>query len=235
MSVDVEPVNHIKFVNSEHDKYRTELELRVKDFLAENAVKHVLGITGDGDDKLLRVAEKVVEEFVEEIKGKDYAILTGGTEGGIPELGTKIAKRLDVPRIGVFPKQGEKYALFKDLDIAIEATMPDVGDGLFGAETPTFVNLLDGATVLGGSYGTLVEVTTILKTNVKRIKDKTNEVEGAREPIYFAPVYGTGGAADMAYNIAGSFGRDVEKAMPENYVVNGMQAAQFLQAKLRRS
>lgn len=107
-------------------------------------------------------------------------------------MGMEMAKRLDVPTIGVFPKQGRKYALLGALDIAIETSPPDIGDGIFGTEAPTFVNILDGATIIGGSYGTLTEVSTILKTNAKRARDRSRNVEGGATATLFRTDCGNG-------------------------------------------
>ena len=234
MSANEQYANHIRFNSSEYEKHRIELMQRVKDTLAQNAINCVLGITGDGDDALMGKAETVIGEFMDEIKGKGYAILTGGTEGGIPQLGVELAKENNIPRIGVFPKQGRKYALMDDLDLAIEATLPDIGDGNFGTETPSFVNLLDGATVIGGSYGTLVEATTMLKVNTKRIKDKEQSKDDIRDPIFLAPILGTGGAADHLYEVAKVFQRGAEQCLPaENEsLLTGVDAAKFLRRKL---
>lgn len=160
--------------------------------------------------------------------------MTGGTKGGVPQLGMEMAKRLDVPTIGVFPKQGRKYALLGALDIAIETSPPDIGDGIFGTEAPTFVNILDGATIIGGSYGTLTEVSTILKTNAKRARDRSRNVEGALPPLYFAPIAGTGGAADLAYSLARDLGGDIGLSMPEEPATDGVAAARFIADNLEK-
>jgi predicted Rossmann-fold nucleotide-binding protein len=234
MSVDVQSINHMRFNSDEYEKYRDELEQEVRQTLAQNSIKFVLGIVGDGGDDQLGEVESAVNEFVKEIKGQGYAILTGGTEGGIPQLGVEITKKHDIPRIGVFPKQGRKYALLKDLDLAIEATQPDIGDGNFGTETPSFVNLLDGATIIGGSYGTLVEATTILKVNTKRIADKEKGKENTPGSIFLAPIQGTGGAADHIYEIAKVFKRGAEQCLPDvdEPITTGLDAARFLRRKL---
>lgn len=158
--------------------------------------------------------------------------MTGGTEGGVPQLGVETARRLNVPTIGVFPKQGRKYALLDALDIAIETSPPDIGDGIFGTETPTFVNMLDGATIIGGSYGTLTEVSTILKTNAKRARDRSRNVGDALPPLYFAPIAGTGGAADLAYSIVNDTNVDIGPSIPSKPTFDGCGAAKFIMSNL---
>lgn len=56
-------------------------------------------------------------------KLQDYriAILTGGTEGGVPEDALRIAKDYGILTIGVYPSRGAKRALGENLiDCAIE-------------------------------------------------------------------------------------------------------------------
>lgn len=224
--------NLIRFDSGDLEKYRQDLRLRVRDVMAQHAIRYVVGISGDADSSRQAQTEEILEEFVSQLQGRDYAILTGGTEGGVPQLGIEVARRLDVATIGVFPKQGRKYALLNSLDLAIETSSPDIGEGAFGTETPSFVNMLDGATTIGGSYGTLTEAATILKTNAKRARDRSRNVEGALPPLYFAPIAGTGGAADLAYSIARDTSVDIGSSMPSEPTTNGASAAQFIAHKL---
>ena len=222
----------IQFGSSDIEKYRQELCSRVQETMAQYAIRYIVGISGDADLTRQMQTEEIIEDFVSQFQGKNYAVLTGGTEGGVPQLGVETAKRLGIPTIGVFPKQGRKYALSDSLDVAIETSPPDIGDGIFGTETPTFVNMLDGATIIGGSYGTLTEAATILKTNAKRARDRSRNVDGAMRPLYFAPIAGTGGAADLAYAIARDTGVDIGSSMPQAPTTDGVSAAQFIAHRL---
>ncbi|MGE5299043.1 MAG: hypothetical protein ACM3KF_03315 [Acidobacteriota bacterium] len=225
--------DYMRFQGGDYGKYRDELQDKVHDVLTRNAIKYIIGISGDADVTQQLRTEGLVEAFIETIKQHPCAVLTGGTKGGVPQIGVEIAKRHGIPRIGVFPQQGHKYALWNELDIAIETTPPDMGEGTFGTETPTFVNLLDAATIIGGSYGTLTEVTTILKTNVKRLADAKRYPESVvRPPIYIAPISGTGGAADHAHEIARVFGRGADTTLPQQPIASGAEAAAFILEKL---
>lgn len=221
------------FGSGDLEKYRQELQLRVQDAMTQYAIRYVVGISGDADSSCQIEAEGILENFISQFQGKNYAILTGGTEGGIPQLGVETARRLGVPTIGVFPKQGRKYALLNLLDLAIETSSPDIGEGVFGTETPSFVNMLNGATIIGGNYGTLAEAVTIFKTNAKRARDRSRSVDGAMPPIYFAPIAGTGGAADLAYAIARGIGIDIGSSMPQAPTADGVSAAQFITHRLK--
>ncbi len=210
-----------------HETYREELRLRSRQFLQDNSITHVIGMSGDADgDK--NTTERIVEEFIETMQSGSVAILSGGTDGGVPELATRTAKRLGVPTIGVYPQQGRKYALLDNLDFVIETTPPDIGEGVFGTETPTFVNMLDAATIIGGSYGTLIEVTTMFKANIKRFKEIDTSPGSDVRPIFIAPISGTGGAADHTYHIAHVFGRGAERSLPNGPVYDGQAAGHFL-------
>ena len=94
--------------------------------------------------------------------------------------------------------------------------------------------MLDGATVIGGGYGTLTEVSTILKTNVKRARDRSRELPDAQDPIYFAPITSTGGAAASVYGLAYNLGGDIESTlgMPMSPATDSHTAAQFIHDKL---
>ncbi len=226
--------NLMKYTSPLLENYRQEVQQRINEALASLAVRYVIGMSGDADQDKKILTQGVIEEFTNHFTGGDYAILTGGTEGGVPQMSVETAKRLGIPTIGVFPRQGMKYALLNQLDLAIETSPPDIGDGTFGTETPTFVNMLDGATVIGGGYGTLTEVSTILKTNVKRARDRSRELPDAQDPIYFAPITSTGGAAASVYGLAYNLGGDIESTlgMPMSPATDSHTAAQFIHDKL---
>ena len=202
--------------------------------LASLAVRYVVGMSGDADPDKQILTQDIIEEFATHFIGGNYAILTGGTEGGVPQMGVETAKRLGIPTIGVFPKQGTKYTLLSQLDLAIETSPPDIGDGTFGTETPAFVNMLDGATVIGGGYGTLTEISTILKTNTKRARDRSRGLPDTQDPIYFAPITSTGGAAASVYNLTHNLGGDMETSlgMPISPATDGHDAAKFIYDRL---
>ena len=226
--------NLVKCSSSLLESYRQETRRRISEALANLAVRYIIGISGDADQDKKILAQDAIEEFAAHFSDGGYAILTGGTEGGVPQISVETARRLGIPTIGVFPRQGMKYALLNQLDLAIETSPPDIGDGTFGTETPSFVNMLDGATVIGGSYGTLTEAATILKTNMKRARDRSRGVPGAQNPIYFAPISSTGGVANSVYEIARSLGGDTETAlgMPSSPVAEGQAAARFIRQKI---
>ena len=86
----IERGNHIHFHGSDYEKYREELTCRVKGYLAQHAIECIIGISGDADDTKKDRTETMIEEFIGSLKGQGYAILTGGTEGGVPQIGMEI-------------------------------------------------------------------------------------------------------------------------------------------------
>lgn len=205
--------------------YRNRVSNALSSFLTENNLQFVIGLSGGSEHLTQREAIGLISDFVDTIQDSRCAILTGGTQGGIPEWGVKIARASSVPTIGVFPSKGRKYALYPELDLAIETHDPTIGEGTFGTETPSFVQLLDGATVIGGSFGTLTEVATILKVNNGRVKKGQN-------PIYLCPISGTGGVADVLSTLP-DIGA-VRGCLPEQEIRTGKNAALFLRSKLQQ-
>ena len=113
------------------------------------------------------------------------------------------------------------------LDLAIEISPPDIGEGIFGTETPSFVNMLDGAMIIGGEYGTLTEAATILKVNTKRVRDRSRG-QSVKHPIYLAPIAGSGGAADIIYSTIRVMDCDTGDCIPNNPIYSGSEAADFI-------
>lgn len=227
--------NEIRFGSDIIEKRRQDLYEDIKERLASQAIRYIIGISGSSEADKADQTEAVLEDFIYQFSGKDCAILTGGTEGGIPQASVDIAKKFDVPTIGVFPKQGRYYTLRSSLDLMIETSPPDIGDGLFGTETPAFVNMLDGALVVGGGCGTLAETCTILKISDKRIRDKLRGVEGVKNPVYLVSLAGSGGAADLATTLIKDFGQYTELYTPESPISSGNTAARFMLEKLKSS
>lgn len=219
------------------DRARTEVTTKIENFLRINGLRYVVALIGDSatEGPIAERNELLLRDFFMNLESRDqYAIQTGGTQGGIPEIGTNLAREYGLATIGVYPSAARKYALNEPADMVIET--PDLlyGRTSFGAETPTFVNVLDGAIVLGGSYGTRVEVSTILRTNKSRqdaIRRQPTDASLPR-PIYLCPVAGTGKSADEL--VAMSLYEDIGDCLPANResITSGLAAAAFINEKL---
>lgn len=202
----------------------------VKDFKARFNIEAVIGISG-GSNVKDELASAVISDLLLGLNDKKIAILSGGTDSGVAKVATTIARRFNLPTVGVFPREGKKYVLLDMLDLAIESLPPSYGIAGWGTETPTYVELLNGMMVIEGEYGTLVEVGTALIINKRRIKKN--------EPIiYLCPIAGTGKTADLietlpAVEVKGYFLPSY--CLPEKKVDNGIDAARFFRRKLFES
>lgn len=212
------------------ENHRKLVENATRDLLIKNNLKAILAVSGGADDlpeEQMEHLANTVKDLIVHAKDLPIAILTGGTNSGVPEVGITVARSLSIPTIGVFPPGGRQYALLEDLDLAIETFPPSIGKAGFGTETPSFVNLAHGIAIVNGSFGTMTEVVTAFKVN------KSRYTKG-QEPIYVCPIQGTGGVADI---ISGAIQTmdDYEKVkgcLPEYKVTNGIEAANFFRAKL---
>lgn len=210
---------------------------KIQSFLQANGIRYVIALIGDSatEGPTAERNRTIIADFFDGLMAPEqYAIQTGGTQGGVPEIGTLLAKERSLPTIGVYPGAVRKYALEDSADLVIET--PDIlyGRTSFGSETPTFVNLLDGAVVLGGSYGTRVEVSTILRTNKSR-QDALRRSPGDAtlpRPIYLAPINGTGRVAEELVGMP--LYEDVGDCFPtpRGHITSGLGAAAFINQKL---
>ncbi len=214
---------------------------KVTSFMKEQGIHKVIGFSGGADDKLQGIPDdddlqlkyiafrntlhdRLISDALKLFRGYRIAILTGGTEGGIPELATKKAKEYGFKTIGVFPRKGRKYALDSSLlDLSI-CVHPMIGESRWGDEGATWTSLIDGMIVIGGSAGTLTECAHIQKINESLIKNNDT-------PKYVVAIYGTGGVADQLPHLWAK-PRIRNVCMPMNRIYTGQEAAQFLVEKL---
>jgi predicted Rossmann-fold nucleotide-binding protein len=164
------------------------------------------------------------------------AILTGGTDWGIPALASRQAKALGFKTIGIFPKRGVDSALGEDmLDLRVCVdTDPEFCcdtpeqrskfESAWGDESACFAKTLDGMIVMSGRAGTLVEVAHVLKINEGRVKKN-------RPTKMIVPIAYGGGTAETI----GHLPADPEvrhRCMPAEVIRTGRAAALFLINKL---
>lgn len=197
------------------------------EFRDKFAVSFIVSISGGAKEHNIVYAHNIISQLINGLKESPCAILTGGTEGGIPELGIKIAKENKLPTIAVFPPNAKKYVLFDHIDLPIQTLSPSIGLASFGSETPSFAQLPNYAVFIGGSYGTLVEASTMMKINTKRQRDKV-------EPIYIVPITGSEGVADFI-PILVQLNPNLAYCLPQYQITTGEMAARFIkdnQAKI---
>ena len=213
----------------------------VKDKLLSAGIHRVIGFSGGSDDKLRDIPDdddlqgkyrafrdafqcRIISDSLGVLRGYRVAILTGGTEGGVPELATTTAKRMGFFTIGVHPRKGKKYCLSDEvLDLSITVD-PLIGETAWGDEGSVWTSLVDAMIVIGGGAGTLTECAHIQKINEARLKRK--EI-----PKFVVPIHGSGGVADQLLHLWAK--PDVRNAsMPMNRVHTGCSAAQAIIEKL---
>jgi hypothetical protein len=217
---------------------------KVASFMREQGIHKVIGFSGGADDKLQSIQkdddlqlkyvafrntlhDRLISDALKHFRNHRIAILTGGTEGGIPELATKKAKEYGFKTIGVFPRRGKKYALnssLLDLSICVD---PMIGESRWGDEGSTWTSLIDGMIVIGGNAGTLTECAHIQKINESLIQKE----DSYTLLKYIVAVYGTGGVAEQLPHLwAKPEIRNL--CMPMNRIYTGQEAAEFLMEKL---
>lgn len=216
-------------IDHEMDIYRAKLVAEVEAFRQRYAIQYIVSVSGDAEKGSNIDTDLLLMQLIVGLAGQPWALLSGGTSGGIPESSIKIARNNQVPTIGVFPFDGEKYALRDQLGLPIRTPAPAIGKATFGTETPVFAQLPDYAVFIGGSFGTLAELATILKINNGRI-------EKGQTPVYILPLAGTGGVTPLIDSFRGlnkKAQRVVDMSTPTEPLTDGAKAAQFILATER--
>jgi predicted Rossmann-fold nucleotide-binding protein len=210
---------------------------KVDEFKHHHGIHKIIGFSGGSDDKLLSVEDddklqehykqlkdglhrRIITDALNKLRGYEVAILTGGTEGGIPELAATIAKELGFKTIGVYPKKGEKYSLGSDLlDLSI-CVDSQIGESMWGDEGAVWTGLIDGTVVIGGGAGTLTECAHLQKINESYISKGII-------PKFIVPIHGTGGVSDILPHIWTK--PHVRNAsMPKERIYSGLEASECL-------
>ncbi|MEO8581974.1 MAG: hypothetical protein ABI425_05390 [Patescibacteria group bacterium] len=213
-------MSNIEHLEESIEAHLEQVRQALAEFRDKFAVSFIVSISGGAEEHNTTYAHDVISQLIVGLKNSSCAILTGGTQGGIPELGTRIAREHKLSTIAVFPPKAKKYVLFNELDLPIETLPPSVGPAGFGSETPSFAQLPDYAVFIGGSYGTLAEVSTMMKVNTKRKKDNV-------EPIYIVPIAGSEGVAALIPLLV-QLNPSLAFCLPEFELTTGAAAAEFI-------
>ncbi len=197
-----------------------EIGKMVEKFKSEKGIKKIIAFSGGSEDKAEAV-EEIITEIVIGLVDLPIAILTGGTKWGVPKTATNVARASGLSVIGVYPERGEKYVL-PDLDLAIKI-FPRYKESEWGDESEVFVKLSDAVVMLGGSFGTQIEYSHLMKMNERLVKNNTM-------PVYLVPVSGIGGWSQMIYDLPMT--EDAKSCLPASPIGNGQEVVAFLKAKL---
>lgn len=143
------------------------------------SIKALIAISGTSDaskDLILPIVDECIGAFVT----SPIALLCGGNNGTVPESVIDCAVKYDLPCIGVMPIRGKKYADNRT-DITLFVA-PRFGESEWGDESEVYAKLADGIIVIGGKYGTLIEVAHAVNISKSRMR------HNSKNPIYVAPI-----------------------------------------------
>ena len=167
---------------------------------------------------------KVIRDCLCQFRSYGIAVMTSGTQNGVPRIATEEAKELGLRTIFVYPWRARKYRMKEynaDLDLVIGST---IGDSEWGDDSPVFAKLLDAMLVIGGATGTLLEATHVFKINESAINHKG---ESGVRVKYVVPIRGFGGTSEMLHFLC--FRDEVGLAcMPHESVYTGQRAGELL-------
>lgn len=177
------------------------------------------------DQASSHMVRSVVEAVLKPLRGFRIAVQTGGTKWGVPKVATTVAKELGFTTIGIYPHAaicGKDRTLSADLlDLSI-CVHSSIGDSRWGNESPLFAHCLDGAIIIGGGAGTMVEVAHLLKINEAR--DMTLKK-------MIIPIIGTGGTADQVPSFPGK-PQVMSTCLPSRPITGGAEASRFLRREV---
>lgn len=202
-----------------------QIQNAIAEFKQKFAVSYIVSISGSADKKYEKLAEDEITCLVKGLKKSNskFAVLSGGTKTGVPEIATQVARKNDIPTIGVFPPKARSSGdvLYDILDLPIETLAPSIGKPGFGTETPSFAQLPDYAVFIGGGLGTAMEACMMLKLNKSRIEK--HEV-----PIFICPI-GSDRATELIPLLA-----SLEPILASCLAINllsGSDAAEYIKGK----
>lgn len=204
-------------------KLRRSINNHLAEFKRDFAVTHIVAVSGGADGINETVAAGIIREMFSELVLNDapIAILTGGTRKGIPEMALQIAKEYELPTLAVFPRKArmDRNVLTDLIDLPIEGIPPAVGDPTFGTETPTFAQIPDIAVVIGGGFGTLIEVSCMMKLNQSKLRK-------GMTPTYIIPIMNTGGTARIVPTLTSLDKQMGQVIVPE--IADGISAGRVI-------
>lgn len=153
------------------ERVRLETSARsIQEFKELQGVNRILGVIGGSDKAVVSSCQEQLVGICSQLciyHGR-FGVLSGGTTGGVPEMALTVAKQLQLPTIGVYPQSAEKYAAHSKIDHEIPVPLSPLSDVKWGMETPILASIPDAFILIGGEWGTLTEVSTIMKRNVSR-------------------------------------------------------------------
>lgn len=114
-------------------------------------------------------ARKWISQIIAHLNGSNILMITGGTKDGIPGMVIDESRKASIPVIGILPVRGLKY-IHPNLNGHI-VVPPIYGRSEWGDESPVLVKLAHVIIVIGGGWGTVIEMASAFKANISRIRN----------------------------------------------------------------
>ncbi len=185
----------------------------VDEFLNRPEVDNAIWFIGGADCSETDVGE-IVDGAMQQFEEENIGVVTGGTEGGLPEIAARRAKEYGLPTLGIYPERGEKY-LLEEVNDHGAMVSPAYGESTWGDESEIGAKIVDGVMVFGGSEGTMAEYSLSQKD----------------DSAYAVAIEGTGGLADDLQDMSIYSESDYT---PDSDIQNGREAAKFILNNLNR-
>lgn len=185
------------------------------------SVKAIIAISGTSDAKKDFILP-IVDVCISELSSSPIALLCGGNNGTVPESVIDCANKYDLPCIGIMPVRGKKYA-DKRTDISLFVA-PRFGESEWGDESEVFAKLADGMIVIGGKYGTLIEVAHAINISKSRLR------HSGSKPIYVAPIVYQDEVSTKICELR--FDAFISTILPDTPFTEAIDASAFLKKKL---
>lgn len=179
----------------------------VDEFLDRPEVENAIWFIGGADCSEADVG-KIVDKAMQQFEEENIGVVTGGTEGGLPEIAARRAKEYGIPTLGIYPERGEKYFL-EEVNDHSAMVSPTYGESTWGDESEIGAKIVDGVIVFGGSEGTMAEYSLSQK----------------EDSAYAVAIEGTGGLADDLQDMSIYSESDYT---PDSEIQNGREAAKFI-------
>jgi predicted Rossmann-fold nucleotide-binding protein len=187
-------------------------------YVDKHHIRAIVSFSGGSDEKE-SIISPIVEECIELLSPYKVAIASGGTMFSVQKKAIDCALAAELPTIGVMPERGIKY---QNPEVGLILPVPpSYPPSHWGDDSEVFAKISNAVVVLGGGFGTLVEIAHILKVNEDRFR---HPEEG--KPIVFCPIANLGGASDIVEYLI--FKDALRQCLPEEKISTGKDAAQFI-------
>ena len=201
-----------------------------QEFKKQFGIHAVLAVLGGAlfdvpglSDELLSENRKILERrlrpcirrFLGPMRNHGLAVVTSGTNRGVPRIASELSAELGFPLVYVHPERAHKYLDMKNkahLEICIPSR---ISDSEWADDSADLVKLSDALLILGGSTGTLAELAHAFKVNESRVNSEDRL-------IFMVAIHGFGGVGDQVHSLC--YSPELRsKCMPPRLVYEGQE------------